>query len=130
MQPLWTTKQVAEKTNRSERSVERDREQGKGCRYVQFGRLIRYRPEDVEKDIAARVRGSDTAALKLQVEAASHNDAATLSNYSRPLKRQSPEHDDPPAIARKLATEGANEAAPLRRRRGRPRKRLTAETAS
>ena len=59
MQPLLTTKQVAEITNRSERSVERDREQGKGCRYVQFGRLIRYRPEDVQKDIATRVRGPD-----------------------------------------------------------------------
>jgi hypothetical protein len=94
MQPLWTTKQVAEITNRSERSVERDREQGTGCPYLQFGRLIRYRPEDVEKDIAARVRDSDTGVSKLQPEVAPGSGPTTPFKPNQSRKRKGLEHDD------------------------------------
>ena len=61
---LLDSKEVAEITGRSVRSVERDRESGDGCPYVRFGRLIRYRPEDVEKYIAAHLSGPYTAPFK------------------------------------------------------------------
>jgi hypothetical protein len=58
---LLTSKQRAEIEQRSVRSIERERERGDGCPYVQLGRRIYYRPEDVERFIAAHVRGSEKA---------------------------------------------------------------------
>jgi hypothetical protein len=54
---LLTQKEYAEKRNCSVRTVERERESGEGCPYVQMGRRIYYRPEDIEQYIAANVRG-------------------------------------------------------------------------
>jgi hypothetical protein len=70
MQRLWSSKEYAAVTHRSERTVEREREHGDGCAYVRFGRRIFYRPEDVENYIAAHVCGGDSvcpgAARRLQ----------------------------------------------------------------
>jgi hypothetical protein len=55
---LLTSKDRAEREHRSVRTIERERERGDGCPYVQLGRRIYYRPEDVEQFISAHVRGN------------------------------------------------------------------------
>jgi hypothetical protein len=85
---LLDSKELAEITGRSVRSIERDRETGDGCPYVRFGRLIRYRPEDVEKHIAAHVLGSGTASLRpSQSEVAPRGDVGPTPSKPQPPRR-------------------------------------------
>jgi hypothetical protein len=85
---LWTTKDRAEIEHRSVRSIERERERGDGCPYVQLGRLIFYRPEDVEKYHTANLRGAERFRAALQVEQAQEpeGDASASSKPSQQLK--------------------------------------------
>lgn len=58
-------------------------EQGNGCPYVECGRLIRYRPEDVQTYIAAHVRAGKGAPASLEAEqkqAGASDDAAASAN--------------------------------------------------
>lgn len=49
MQPQYLTeKHVATRLHVSTKKLQKDRQQGKGIKYYKFGRLVRYRPEDVE----------------------------------------------------------------------------------
>jgi len=56
---LLTQREAALALRLSERTLERWRVQGIGPRFVRLpGRSIRYRPQDIEADIASRVIGS------------------------------------------------------------------------
>ena len=79
---LLTSRQRAEMEQRSVRTFERERERGNGCPYVQLGRRIYYRPEDVEKFIAAHVCGGERSPADLQV-----GDTAA---HLKPRKRLNP----------------------------------------
>ena len=48
MQKLLNEKQVSEITGRAVTTLQKDRLKGTNLKYVRLGRLIRYRPEDVE----------------------------------------------------------------------------------
>ena len=58
MQKLLTEKQVSELTGRAVATLQKDRLRGLGLRYVRLGRLVRYRPEDVETWIEQNLRES------------------------------------------------------------------------
>jgi excisionase family DNA binding protein len=55
---LLTQNQVAERISVSVRTLERFRVSGDGPRFVKAGRLVRYRVEDVDAWVNARVRHS------------------------------------------------------------------------
>ena len=57
MNTLLTEQEYSEIRRCSPRTAKRERERGDGCPYVQIGRRIFYRPEDVDRYIAAHVRG-------------------------------------------------------------------------
>jgi hypothetical protein len=65
---LLTSRQRAEIEQRSVRSIERERDRGDGCPYVKLGRRIYYRPDDVEKFIAANVRGAERYSAALPAD--------------------------------------------------------------
>jgi predicted DNA-binding transcriptional regulator AlpA len=58
LEPLLTVAQVSEITGRSISTLEKDRWEGGGPPYVKMGRLVRYRPADVNDWLAERVRRS------------------------------------------------------------------------
>jgi predicted DNA-binding transcriptional regulator AlpA len=58
LEALLSVAQVAVLTGRAESTLEKDRLTGYGPRYVKLGRLVRYRPSDVEAWIAERARQS------------------------------------------------------------------------
>jgi excisionase family DNA binding protein len=58
MQRLYTQAEAAELLCLSERTLERLRVSGQGARFVRLGKSIRYRPEDLERWLAARVVSS------------------------------------------------------------------------
>jgi hypothetical protein len=113
VQPLWSSKEYAAATGRSERTVERERERGDGCPYLRLGRLIFYRPEDVENYIAANLRGANSPPAVPQDD---------------PLGRDREQDlvaDKPSICARnsgQLAAASKNDAEAQPRRSGRPRK--------
>jgi hypothetical protein len=83
MQPLLTSKEYAAVRRCSDRTIERERESGDGCPYVQLGRRIYYRREDVERFINAHVRGKD------QVSNDGVASASPRRRRGRPPKAQS-----------------------------------------
>ncbi len=58
MQKLLNEKQVSELTGRAVTTLQKDRLKGIGLRYVRLGRLVRYRPQDVEAWIEQNLRCS------------------------------------------------------------------------
>jgi len=58
MQKLLNEKQVSELTGRAVTTLQKDRLKGTGLRWVRLGRLVRYRPEDVEAWIKDNLRHS------------------------------------------------------------------------
>lgn len=57
MEPLLDENQLAEKLGlRSVRKLQKDRLSGVGIPFIRVGRLVRYRPSDVEAWIAKNVR--------------------------------------------------------------------------
>jgi hypothetical protein len=54
---LLTSAEYAHYRRSSLRTVERERETGKGCPYVRLGGRVLYRRADVERYIAGHVRG-------------------------------------------------------------------------
>lgn len=58
MQKLLNEKQVSELTGRAVTTMQKDRLKGTGLRYVRLGRLVRYRPQDVEDWIEQNLRCS------------------------------------------------------------------------
>ena len=58
LEPLLNVAQVSELTGRAVSTLEKDRLIGSGPRYVKLGRLVRYRPSDVQAWLADRVRQS------------------------------------------------------------------------
>jgi hypothetical protein len=96
---LINSKAYAEVRDCSVRTIEREREGRNGCPYVQLGRRIYYRPEDVERFIAAHVRSSEKAlAVAPPQGEQGRDDAATLLKRSRRLRRKSPEHNETGAV--------------------------------
>jgi hypothetical protein len=55
---LLTTAEYARERKSSERTVERERTSGTGCKFVKIGRSVRYRRRDILDFIARHVRGS------------------------------------------------------------------------
>ena len=55
---LLTTPEYARERKCSERTIERERTSGAGCKYVKLGRSVRYRRRDILDFIARHVRGS------------------------------------------------------------------------
>jgi hypothetical protein len=55
---LLTTAEYARERKSSERTIERERTSGTGCKYVKLGRSVRYRRRDILEFIARHVRGS------------------------------------------------------------------------
>lgn len=64
LEPLLTVAQVSEITGRSISTLEKDRWEGFGPPYVKMGRLVRYRPSDVQAWLAERVRRSTSEGAK------------------------------------------------------------------
>jgi len=60
MRSMWTTRQLADRWQTSERTVERKRVAGTGPRYVRVGenKAVRYPPEEVEAWEAAQLVSS------------------------------------------------------------------------
>jgi hypothetical protein len=58
LEELLTTPEYARERKCSERTIERERTSGAGCKYVKLGRSVRYRRRDILDFIAIRVRGS------------------------------------------------------------------------
>jgi predicted DNA-binding transcriptional regulator AlpA len=58
LEHLLTVAQVSDITGRSVSTLEKDRWEGGGPPYVKMGRLVRYRPSDVQAWLAQRVRQS------------------------------------------------------------------------
>jgi hypothetical protein len=57
---LLTQDEYAEYTNRSVRTLERERAEGRGCPFVRRGPLlIRYRGADIKRHLADQVRGGE-----------------------------------------------------------------------
>jgi hypothetical protein len=55
---LLTTAEYARERKSSERTIERERTTGTGCKFVKIGRSVRYRRRDILDFIARHVRGS------------------------------------------------------------------------
>jgi hypothetical protein len=55
---LLTTADYAGERKCSERTIERERASGTGCKFVKIGRSVRYRRRDILDFIARHVRGS------------------------------------------------------------------------
>jgi predicted DNA-binding transcriptional regulator AlpA len=55
---LLSTPEYARKRKCSERTIERERTSGTGCKFVKIGRSVRYRRRDILDFIARHVRGS------------------------------------------------------------------------
>ena len=55
---LLTTAEYANERKCSERTVERERTSGTGCKFVKIGRAVRYRRRDILDFIAQHVRAS------------------------------------------------------------------------
>ena len=55
---LLTTAEYARERKSSERTIERERTSGTGCKFVKIGRSVRYRRRDILDFIARHVRGS------------------------------------------------------------------------
>jgi excisionase family DNA binding protein len=60
---LLTAAETARFLRCSVRTLERERAEGRGCRYVRIGGRIRYRRADVDAFITAHVRGHATEAV-------------------------------------------------------------------
>jgi predicted DNA-binding transcriptional regulator AlpA len=58
LEPLFDDVQVAKLTGRKVPTLQKDRVAGTGPRFVKMGRLVRYRPSDVQAWLAERVRQS------------------------------------------------------------------------
>jgi hypothetical protein len=56
---LLTEKESAKYQRRSQRTLARERSEGRGCRYVRIGSRIFYRKSDLDAFIAAHVRGGE-----------------------------------------------------------------------
>jgi hypothetical protein len=97
---LLTPKEYADMRRCSVRTTERERERGDGCPYVQIGRRIYYRREDIERFITARVRGYDKAfppALQAeQIHDCTRDDATTCSQPPRHPRLRSRNDDKAP----------------------------------
>jgi hypothetical protein len=55
---LLTTPEYARERKCSKRTIERERTSGTGCKFVKFGRSVRYRRRDILDFIARHVRAS------------------------------------------------------------------------
>lgn len=55
---IYTTAELARLWGVSTKKLEADRLSGRGCRFVKFGRAVRYRIEDIEAHESACLRGS------------------------------------------------------------------------
>jgi predicted DNA-binding transcriptional regulator AlpA len=64
LESLLTVAQVSEITGRSISTLEKDRLFGSGPRYVKLGRLVRYRPSDVQAWLSERVRRSTSESVE------------------------------------------------------------------
>jgi hypothetical protein len=67
---LLTPKECAEFRRCSVRKLDRERAEGRGCPYVRIDGRIFYRRADVDRFIAAHVRGGDLADASPAVEPA------------------------------------------------------------
>jgi Helix-turn-helix domain len=54
-----TTDEYAEIRRCGRRTIQRERETGRGCRYFQLGARVLYRRSDIERYIEEHVRGND-----------------------------------------------------------------------
>jgi len=70
MASLLTAKQVSERIQRPERTLERWRLTGEGPPFVRLGRRIAYRAEDVERWLGSRTYASRAAELAQRTPAA------------------------------------------------------------
>jgi hypothetical protein len=64
---LLTEKQYAEIRQESDRTIQRERENGTGCRYVKMGRAVRYRKRDIIDFIERHLRHSTSESVGSQV---------------------------------------------------------------
>jgi helix-turn-helix protein len=78
LESLLTETQYAEIRRCSKRTAQREREDGSGCPWIQFGRQIRYRKQDILAFITAHTRH---AAVDTPDKCA--EGAATLPNHIR-----------------------------------------------
>jgi predicted DNA-binding transcriptional regulator AlpA len=62
LEPLLDEVQVAKLTGRAVPTLQKDRVRGTGPQFIKMGRLVRYRPADVDAWLSARVRRSTSEA--------------------------------------------------------------------
>jgi hypothetical protein len=55
---LLTEKQYSEIRQESDRTIQRERANGSGCRFVKIGRAVRYRRRDITEFIERHLRRS------------------------------------------------------------------------
>jgi hypothetical protein len=71
--PLLTDYDVERRTGRARPTLQKDRVAGRGIPFVKIGRLVRYRPEDVDAYIAGLPTFRSTAEADEAERAASRN---------------------------------------------------------
>jgi predicted DNA-binding transcriptional regulator AlpA len=64
---LLTEAQVSEILGRGVPTLQKDRVAGTGPQFIKMGRLVRYRPSDVQAWLAKRVRQSTSESAKTSV---------------------------------------------------------------
>ena len=60
---LWTEQEHADYRKVSVRKIQRDRENGTGCRYVKIDRAVRYRKRDIIEFIERHLRHSTSESV-------------------------------------------------------------------
>jgi predicted DNA-binding transcriptional regulator AlpA len=60
---LLTEKQYAEIRQESDPTIQRERENGNGCRFVKIGRAVRYRKRDIVEFIERHLRHSTSESI-------------------------------------------------------------------
>jgi predicted DNA-binding transcriptional regulator AlpA len=66
-EPLWDTPTLATRTGQAASTWEKRRLDGTGPQFIKMGRLVRYRPADVDAWLAERVRRSTSEGTKTSV---------------------------------------------------------------
>src|SRR5215469_4886350 len=98
MRSMWTTRQLADRWQTSERTVERKRVDGTGPRYGRFGKnkAVRYPPEEVEAWEAAQLVSStseEVAAGRRSHKVESRTESSTEPS-AKPMKSARPNQDE------------------------------------
>jgi predicted DNA-binding transcriptional regulator AlpA len=67
LEPLLDEIQVSTLTQRAVPTLQKDRVRGTGPQFIKMGRLVRYRPSDVQAWLTERVRRSTSEGTKTSV---------------------------------------------------------------